>query len=97
MKILIVEDHQKINRLLTRFARQDGHEVSQAYDAESALLMLDEKPYDLIITDLMLPDLQGEDLIRRVRQHSDIYIMVISAKTEVSDRIDVITMGADDM
>lgn len=96
MDILIVEDHRKINDLLARFASQDGHRPVQAYDAESALVRLNGGHFDVILTDLMLPDMQGEEMIRRIRAVSDIYIMVISAKTEVSDRIEGLKIGADD-
>ena len=96
MRILIVEDHQKINRLLTRFCEQDNHRVVQAFSAEEALNELHGHPFDVIITDLMLPDMQGEELIEKIRAVSDVYIMVISAKTDLEDRLDVFSMGADD-
>ena len=96
MDILIVEDHRKINDLLARFASQDGHRPVQAYDAESALVELNRGHFDVILTDLMLPDMQGEEMIRRIRAVSDIYVMILSAKTEVSDRIEGLKIGADD-
>jgi DNA-binding response OmpR family regulator len=96
MKILIVEDHIKINYLLASFARGENHDVFQAYTAEEAFKALNQENYDLIITDLMLPKLQGEDLIKEIRKISDIYIMVISAKTDIDDKIDVLSLGADD-
>ncbi|QWC00505.1 response regulator transcription factor [Mycoplasmatota bacterium] len=96
MKILIVEDHLKINRLLASFARSENHRVTQTYDVESALDQLANQSYDVIITDLMLPKMQGEDLIKAVRKISDVYIIVISAKVDRDDRIDVLKLGADD-
>jgi DNA-binding response OmpR family regulator len=96
MKILIVEDHIKINYLLARFARDEKHDVKQTYTAEEAFEALNQENFDLIITDLMLPKLQGEDLIKKIRAISDIYIMVISAKTDINDKLDVLTLGADD-
>lgn len=96
MKILIVEDHLKINRLLASFARSEDHIVTQTYDVETALEKLTNLSYDIIITDLMLPKLQGEDLIKAVREISDVYIIVISAKVDTDDRIDVLKLGADD-
>ncbi|MFA5007473.1 MAG: response regulator transcription factor [Candidatus Izemoplasmatales bacterium] len=96
MRLLIVEDHRKINDLLARFARQDGHETVQAFSAEEAFAALASKTFDAVVTDLMLPDLQGEDLIRSIRAQSDLYIMVVSAKIDVRDRIDVLSLGADD-
>jgi DNA-binding response OmpR family regulator len=96
MKILIVEDHLKINELLAKFAKGEKHQVFQAYNAEQALTALASNKFDLVITDLMLPNLQGEDLIKRIRKESNIYIIVISAKTEMDDKIDVLKLGADD-
>lgn len=96
MKILIVEDHLKINELLAKFAKSEKHQVFQAYTAEQGLVALKSNNFDLVITDLMLPNLQGEDLIKRIRKESDIYIIVISAKTEMDDKIDVLKLGADD-
>ena len=96
MKILIVEDHKKINQLLTNFLKQDDHSVKQSFCAEDALKQMEAANFDLIITDLMLPDMQGEELIEIVRKTSDIYIIVISAKTETEEKIDVLSLGADD-
>lgn len=96
MKILIIEDHYKINELLAMFARSEGYQVKQTYDAETAIQELSNSPYDLIITDLMLPNMQGEELICQLRKISDIYIIVVSAKGDVSSRIDVLQLGADD-
>ena len=96
MKILIVEDHYTINNLLARFARSDNHVVSQVYNVEDALKVLALDKFDVIITDLMMPNLQGEDLIKQVRKISDIYIIVISAKVDIEEKIDVLKLGADD-
>jgi DNA-binding response OmpR family regulator len=96
MRVIFIEDHRRINDLLARFARQDGHEVLQAQNAEQALEMVEKNKVDAIVTDLMLPDMQGEELISRIRSESDVYIMVISAKIDVRERVDVITLGADD-
>ncbi|MDY0278207.1 MAG: response regulator transcription factor [Acholeplasma sp.] len=96
MRILIVEDHYKINELLARFARGENHFVKQTFNATEGLKELMSASYDLLITDLMLPGLSGEELIKKIRETSDIYIMVISAKTEVNDRINSLSLGADD-
>ncbi|MBU1141491.1 MAG: response regulator transcription factor [Firmicutes bacterium] len=96
MKLLIVEDSPKINQLLTLFAKQDGHDVSQAFSAESAIEHIRKTSFDVIITDLMLPDMQGEELIQIARSISDVYIIVVSAKSDLHDKLDVLTQGADD-
>lgn len=96
MRILVVEDYKKMNDLITMFARQDGHEVKQAFSAEAAITLLSETMFDICILDLMLPNMQGEELIQSIRTKSDIYIMVISAKIDVNNRIDALSLGADD-
>ena len=96
MRILIIEDYRKINDLVALYSRQDHHEVFQAYSAEEALEKLQVLSFDVIITDLMLPGLQGEVFIKMIREFSDVYIIVLSAKTEVKHKIDVISLGADD-
>jgi len=96
LKILIIEDNKKINNLLALFARQDGHFVVQSFDAEQALESMKINPFDIVITDLMLPSIQGEELIKKIREISDIYIVVISAKVDVKDKIEVLKLGADD-
>lgn len=96
MRILVVEDYKKMNDLITMFARQDGHTVKQAFSAESALEYLNDTIFDICMLDLMLPNMQGEDLIQSIRNKSDIYIMVISAKIDVHNRLDALSLGADD-
>ncbi|PKK94222.1 MAG: DNA-binding response regulator [Tenericutes bacterium HGW-Tenericutes-6] len=96
MKLLVVEDYPKLNQLLAMHAKKDGHDVKQAYDGENALLMLKEAHFDLIMLDLMLPGIQGEELIKKIREVSDVYIIVLSAKIDIKDKIDVIKIGADD-
>lgn len=96
MRILIVEDYPKINQLLAMYARKQGYEVKQVYRGQEALQAIHHEPFHVILLDLMLPDIQGEALIKQIRQVSDVYIMVLSAKIDIKDRIDVITLGADD-
>lgn len=96
MKTLIVEDYPKINQLLAMYARNDGHEVKQVYNGEEALAAVHHEKFDIILLDLMLPGIQGEELIKQIRKVSDVYIVVLSAKIAIKDRVDVITLGADD-
>ncbi len=96
MKTLIVEDYPKINQLLAMYARNDGHEVKQVYNGEEALAAIHNERFEIILLDLMLPGIQGEELIKQIRKVSDVYIIVLSAKIDIKDRVDVITLGADD-
>ncbi|AUD62704.1 hypothetical protein BK010_03550 [Tenericutes bacterium MO-XQ] len=96
MKTIIVEDYPKINQLLAMYARNDGHEVKQVYNGEEALAAIHNERFEIILLDLMLPGIQGEELIKQIRKVSDVYIIVLSAKIDIKDRVDVITLGADD-
>ncbi|MFU8786034.1 MAG: response regulator transcription factor [Candidatus Izemoplasmataceae bacterium] len=96
MRILIVEDYKKINDLITLYSKQDNHDVYQAFSAEEALEKIKLQAFDIIMTDLMLPGLQGEDFIKLLRRLSDVYIIVLSAKSDTKHKIDVISLGADD-
>jgi len=96
MKVLVVEDYPKINQLLAMYARNDGHEVKQVYNGEEALAAIHNERFEIILLDLMLPGIQGEELIKQIRKVSDVYIIVLSAKIDIKDRVDVITLGADD-
>ena len=96
MNVLVVEAYPKINQLLAMYARNDGHEVKQVYNGEEALAAVHHEKFDIILLDLMLPGIQGEELIKQIRKESDVYIIVLSAKIDIKDRVDVITLGADD-
>lgn len=96
MNILIVEDYQKINDLLAHYLRSDGHHVMQTTKAFDALHLLKQHPIDVILLDLMLPDMSGEDVIKEVRRFTSVYIMVISAKVDIEGRINTLSLGADD-
>lgn len=94
-KILIVEDDEDINNLLKTLMEDEGYEVVQAFSGSEAMYSLD-KDIDLYILDLMLPGLKGEELIGEIRKNSDASIMVISGKTSLEDRVNVLELGADD-
>lgn len=96
MRILIVEDYPKIGAMIAMSAMQDGHLAERVESAEAALDRLKARAFDCIVLDLMLPKMQGEELIRRIRRYSDIYIVVLSAKLESKDKIGALTIGADD-
>lgn len=80
MKLLIVEDNLKINRLITMYAVQDNHEVKSVYSAEDAFEHLSDNSVDLVVLDLMLKEMDGETFIEKIRETSNVYIIVVSAK-----------------
>lgn len=94
--ILIVEDDADINRLLCTILEGAGYTCRSAFSGSEALLWADKYDYDLMLLDLMLPGVTGEELIARLRQGKTMPIIVVSAKVGVSDRVNVLRLGADD-
>lgn len=94
--VLLIEDEEKIASLLAGFLRQANFEVALARDGKSGLaLALSENP-DVILLDLMLPDMDGLDVCRAIRQRSDVLILMLTARIEDTDRLIGLEMGADD-
>lgn len=94
--ILVVEDDNDINNLLAEVLRRGGYEVAQAYSGTEGKLLLEHNAYSLVMLDLMLPGLTGEELIPIIRQKSAVPIIVLSAKEAPEDKIHVLRTGADD-
>lgn len=94
--ILIVEDDPDINRLLANIVGHAGYDCRQAYSGSEAALLAEKYSYDLILLDLMLPGLTGEELIQRLRRGKMMPILVLSAKAGLEDRVRVLNLGADD-
>ena len=95
-KILIVEDEVKIARFVTLELEHEGYEVQSAHDGRSGLQLCESWQPDLMILDLMLPQLSGIEVCRRIRQTSDVPIIMLTAKDDVSDKVMGLDMGADD-
>ena len=95
-KILIVEDETKIARFVELELTHEGYEVQTAFDGRSGLAMCESWQPDLLILDLMLPELSGIEVCRRLRQQSDVPIIMLTAKDDVSDKVMGLDMGADD-
>ena len=95
--ILVVEDDAAINDVICTRLRKDGHDVSAAFSGTEARLLLESRPFDLVITDLMLPGMDGEDVVRLVRSQSErLPVLVVSARDAVADKVDLLRLGADD-
>lgn len=95
-RILIVEDDKEIRTMLASFLGQKGYEVWEASEGLDASAKLKEKQYDLILMDLMLPFISGELLIKELRKTSQTPVIVLSAKTMLETRLEVLRLGADD-
>jgi DNA-binding response OmpR family regulator len=94
--ILVVEDEARLRQLLRLYLERAGYEVAEAADGRAALEAVDAAPPDLLVVDLMLPGLQGEALIRAIRETSDVPILIASAKRSDVERIAGLRLGADD-
>ncbi len=95
-KILIVEDEVKIARFVTLELEHEGYQVQAAHDGRAGLALCESWQPDLLILDLMLPELSGIEVCRRLRQSSDLPIIMLTAKDDVSDKVMGLDMGADD-
>jgi two-component system response regulator MprA len=95
-RILIVEDDQEIADVLRRTLRQEGHEVRTAGDGEQALSAAAEFMPDLVVLDLGLPKLDGVEVLRRLRADDDVPVLVLTARSDLDDRIEGLDTGADD-
>lgn len=96
--ILIVEDEPDISLLLTKILTAAGYTTAQAYSGTEALLLLEKETPDLILLDLMLPGLSGEELLHEIRKtrHNDVSVLILSAKSSLQDKVTLLTAGADD-
>jgi DNA-binding response OmpR family regulator len=96
-RILVVDDEQPVQQLLDRTIRSEGYDVVPALDGEQALDEIRKQPFDLVMLDVMLPKLDGFEVCRRVRAHSSVPIIMLTAKAEeVADRVLGLELGADD-
>lgn len=95
-RILIVEDEPKIVRLLVSYLERSGYETRHAPDGPSAVASFREQPVDLIILDLHLPGMDGFDVTREIRKQSETPILMLTARSEASDKLIGLELGADD-
>ena len=94
--ILTVEDDLHINNLLKEALGKAGYACSQAFSGTEALLWLEHNECQLILLDLMLPGLSGEEVLQQIRQTSNVPVIVLTAKGEMEEKLDQLTSGADD-
>ncbi|NLU52327.1 MAG: response regulator transcription factor [Clostridiaceae bacterium] len=95
-RILVVEDESKIARFLELELKHEGYEVEIAFDGRSGLERTQKGDIDLIILDLMLPVMSGIEVCRRIRKFSDVPIIMLTAKDDISDKVTGLDSGADD-
>lgn len=95
-KILVVDDEKKIVEIVKAYLEREGYEVSLAYDGKAALEVAKQQSPDLVILDLMLPQISGWDVCRSLRANSNIPIIMLTARDDVTDKIIGLELGADD-
>ena len=95
-KILIVDDEPSIIKLVRAYLEPEGYEVYTAEDGPSGLKAARAFKPDLIVLDVMLPGMDGMEVLTRLRRESDVYVILLTAKTEETDRVVGLTVGADD-
>ncbi|MFC3151547.1 response regulator transcription factor [Litoribrevibacter euphylliae] len=94
--ILLVDDDVTLNELLSSYLSGQGYDVESAYDGRQALSRLEQQTPDLMILDIMMPELDGLETLKEVRKQSQLPVLMLTAKTEDIDRIIGLEMGADD-
>lgn len=95
-RILIVEDEEKIARFVTLELEHEGYQVEHAADGRTAVDLALERNYDLILLDVLLPQLNGMEVLRRVRKHKDVPVIMVTARDAVMDKVAGLDAGADD-
>lgn len=94
--ILLVEDEQSVSGVITAYLEKEGYKVHSAGTGVKGIDLFHQYPISLVILDLMLPDISGEEVCKILRQSSDVHIFMLTAKGAVNDRIEGLNIGADE-
>ena len=95
-KILLVEDEEKLARFVELELTHEGYQVDKAFDGRTGLEMAEGGGYDLLLLDIMLPQLNGLEVLRRLRRASQVPVIMLTARDAVMDKVTGLDMGADD-
>ena len=95
-KILVIDDEEKILNLVSSYLEQENYDVTTAQDGLSGLKLAQEINPDIIVLDIMLPGMDGIELLSQLRRESNVYVIMLTAKTEETDKIVGLSVGADD-
>jgi two-component system response regulator TctD len=96
MKLLLVEDNRELSFWMKRLLEQSGYAVEQAFSGGDAMHFLTTQRYDAILLDLMLPDMKGEAVLKRIRDRHDVPVLIVSAQDALQDIVGHLDLGADD-
>ena len=95
-RVLVVDDEDKIRDIVRRYLEQDGYEVADTNDGESALRLARELQPDIIVLDVMMPGTDGIEVLRKLRGESDVPVILLTARSEEVDKLIGLAVGADD-
>lgn len=95
-RILLVDDEASLRMLVRRYLERDGYLVVEAVDGAEALQRLEQEPFDLALIDVMMPKVDGFDLVRKIRSRSDLPVIMLTGRGEESSRVAGLELGADD-
>ena len=95
-RILIIEDEEKFARFVEMELTYEGYEVAKAFDGRTGLEMAEAEEFDLILLDIMLPGLNGMEVLRRIRRSSSVPVIMLTARDSVIDKVSGLDSGADD-
>lgn len=95
-KILVIDDERKIVDMITKSLKAEGFQALSAYDGLAGMEIVQSEPVDLVVLDVMLPGLDGFEVLQRIRSTKDIPVIMLTARTEEIDKLLGLGMGADD-
>lgn len=95
-RILVVDDEPQIVELLQIYLEMQDYKVTGAYDGTRALELWQQNKFDMVLTDIMMPKVDGYDLVEKIRKESNVPILFLTAKTDLVDRVKGLQIGADD-
>ncbi|TFH13745.1 MAG: response regulator transcription factor [Acidimicrobiales bacterium] len=95
-RILVVDDEAGIRELVGSYLRNEGFEVDEAVSGEEALVRFGQGAHDLVVLDLRLPGMGGLDVLREIRRTSEVYVIVLTARADETDKLIGLELGADD-
>ncbi|MBF1198903.1 MAG: response regulator transcription factor, partial [Fusobacterium periodonticum] len=97
MRILVVEDEKDLNNIITKHLKKNNFSVDSVFNGEEALEYLDYGTYDLIILDIMLPKVNGYEVIKKLRENkNETAVLMLTARDSIEDKIKGLDLGADD-
>jgi DNA-binding response OmpR family regulator len=94
--VLVVDDDDKIRNLVVSYLRSEGYEVASASDGAAALAEVRDRHPDLVLLDVVMPGLDGIEALRQIRTFSDVYVIMLTARAEETDKLIGLSVGADD-